>query len=629
VIIILPAAHAEKVWEEQDGLVIIEAENSEDRGSAWSLESSYADYSGSGYIRTNSSGGSSPATNYNNVSSSKKVTYNIKFNKIGMYLIKLDNYHHSKDGDNDVYVAAFGGAGGKNNNTAEVLELGHAYTLRVEKDHRFRKFYDSTPNTWNWCDGHSTFYQMPVSETGVIPISLSPRSSGFAVDKIAVIHGDVPYEVWVDRSEIKESPINIDDASDDTPPAAPTNVQVSDVTATNAQVTWNGVSDSDFWRYVVYVDGEPFAPSFKTGLKVTGLLDNTSHTISVKTKDMAGNVSTESNQATFSTPAFEDNVDGAIIKKTKTAPTMDGKGDDAVWDEATAYEIKRPICGRSLHIQCDPGDTPPISDENDCSGTFKALWDDQYIYYLIEVTDNVVENSRNYGNINKHHGMWDDGIELMMSDNVVRHPAYHAGRVRFRFMAGDNTVREIARYFSDENSSPHTDNVLLRRSNFTSGSGYTFEIRFPHKNLMQAPEHNKLAGLEIHIADVDAGNSKPKAFVAWHDTVMWFREDQAPDFGVAKYVDPDMVVGVKQESKSFFENITIQYAYNDNVLTLSGITDTKARVALFDCRGRKVFTSTVSEKNAAVRVPSLHPGTYLVRVDAKPRVFHRKFVVRN
>ena len=98
-----------------------------------------------------------------------------------------------------------------------------------------------------------------------------------------------------------------------------------------------------------------------------------------------------------STPVF---AADAQINVTSTAPTIDGEI-DAVWEEANSYEM-----GNSLAVK----DGVPIENDADLSGTWKALWDDNYFYILYEVNDDVrVRDSSHQGN------HWDDSVELFIA----------------------------------------------------------------------------------------------------------------------------------------------------------------------------------------------------------------------
>ncbi|WP_248926755.1 S8 family serine peptidase [Paenibacillus hamazuiensis] len=87
---------------------------------------------------------------------------------------------------------------------------------------------------------------------------------------------------------------------DISPPTAPTNLVITNKTTTSADLTWTASTDNvgvigyDIYNGTMLVGSSP-----TNSYKVTGLLANTSHTITVKAKDAEGNVSEPSNVVKF------------------------------------------------------------------------------------------------------------------------------------------------------------------------------------------------------------------------------------------------------------------------------------------------------------------------------------------
>ncbi len=82
--------------------------------------------------------------------------------------------------------------------------------------------------------------------------------------------------------------------ADTTPPATITNLQ--NISATNTSIFWNWTnpSDADFDATIIYIDSvnEVNLSSGVTSYNATGFLPNTTHTITIHTKDTTGNVNT-------------------------------------------------------------------------------------------------------------------------------------------------------------------------------------------------------------------------------------------------------------------------------------------------------------------------------------------------
>jgi hypothetical protein len=91
---------------------------------------------------------------------------------------------------------------------------------------------------------------------------------------------------------------------DVTPPTAPTGVLISDVAATSVAATWNpSTDDTGVFGYRVYSGGVKIAESATTSVVLSNLLPGSPYTISVTAVDAAGNESTASASASFTTSA--------------------------------------------------------------------------------------------------------------------------------------------------------------------------------------------------------------------------------------------------------------------------------------------------------------------------------------
>jgi len=66
---------------------------------------------------------------------------------------------------------------------------------------------------------------------------------------------------------------------------------------------------------------------------------------------------------------------------TNIAPTIDGLGDELAWENATWSDMNYVWQGS-------------VTDASDFSGKFKIIWDENKIYILAEITDDVINNSK-------------------------------------------------------------------------------------------------------------------------------------------------------------------------------------------------------------------------------------------
>lgn len=90
------------------------------------------------------------------------------------------------------------------------------------------------------------------------------------------------------------------------------------------------------------------------------------------------------------------------VPKAKVAPVIDGKSIEPIWQQGKWRSLSELIVG-----------TQPSKD--DFSGRYKMLWDEQRLYILIEITDDVLFDQH----ANPLHFYWDDDcIEIFIDEDA-------------------------------------------------------------------------------------------------------------------------------------------------------------------------------------------------------------------
>lgn len=105
----------------------------------------------------------------------------------------------------------------------------------------------------------------------------------------------------------------------------------------------------------------------------------------------------------FSNVAFaqEEKEGDYKAHKATTAPSIDGKGDEKEWQKAAWKEIKHTWIG-----------TTPVAD--DFTGKYKILWDENYVYYLLEIHDDSLSDQHK----SPFDQWWeDDCVELFVDED--------------------------------------------------------------------------------------------------------------------------------------------------------------------------------------------------------------------
>lgn len=166
---------AQKIWTEENGIVVIEAENSQNGipdDNGWSFKNSPEGFSGPGYVKWTGSaltGKDNEHKDYQDIKDYRKLTYHFKINKTGIYYWRVRNYHNKRDGDNDCFVSVNKGI--------------------------FRKTVDKDTLQWSWDDTPKTAYKI-LNDPGIYEFALGGRSKNFCVDRIVIFHEEHAAKNW-------------------------------------------------------------------------------------------------------------------------------------------------------------------------------------------------------------------------------------------------------------------------------------------------------------------------------------------------------------------------------------------------------------------------------------------------
>jgi tetratricopeptide (TPR) repeat protein len=176
----------------------------------------------------------------------------------------------------------------------------------------------------------------------------------------------------------------------------------------------------------------------------------------------------------------------AGIAKATQPPVIDGQAED-LWSNAQKYDIKNVMY------------TPP-SGPNDCSASYKALWDVNNLYLLVEVTDDSLKNDsiEFYNN---------DAIEIFIDSDNSKSESYGDNGFQFHF---DWDKAKPTMGESKHNAVQGVELAMV-----TTGNGYRTEIKFPWSTLKVKPSAGTTIGFDIHVNDDDDGGDRDTK-LAWY-----------------------------------------------------------------------------------------------------------------
>ncbi len=196
--------------------------------------------------------------------------------------------------------------------------------------------------------------------------------------------------------------------------------------------------------------------------------------------------------------AFEDQQilpPAASIPGTDQAPVIDGFA-ESIWDSVPDYTIDQVVIGS-------------IGSASDLSGSWKAMWDQQNLYYLVDVTDDA--------RINDSGSNWwdDDVVELYIDADNSKGTSYDGvNDFQYGLRVYDGAIHV------GQNSVNNTTGVQFSLQ--THGSGYRLEIAVPWSTLGVTPAADMLIGTDV-ILDDDDNNGGRDAQMTWHadDGTAW------------------------------------------------------------------------------------------------------------
>lgn len=181
----------------------------------------------------------------------------------------------------------------------------------------------------------------------------------------------------------------------------------------------------------------------------------------------------------------------ALVPLALSPPEIDGDVDD-VWSGAPAQSFNQVVWGSRSWLFPD----------DDLSGTWKALWDADRLYYLLDITDNRLRASGGPS--------WrdDDTAEVLIDADNSKGAGYDdENDFHYAFRWNDGTV-----HLGPE-SVPDASGVAFAMSN--THDGYRVEISIPWSTLNVTPAEAHVLGAEMFLDDDDDHGDRD-ATMAWY-----------------------------------------------------------------------------------------------------------------
>ncbi|MBN1974394.1 MAG: CBM9 family sugar-binding protein, partial [Sedimentisphaerales bacterium] len=195
---------------------------------------------------------------------------------------------------------------------------------------------------------------------------------------------------------------------------------------------------------------------------------------------------------------YAQNADAEILN-LGSSPLIDGKM-DSLWSYAEAH--------RFTIYRDDGGTVLAALPANDLSGSWRACWDDQNLYFFVDVNDDVLtsDSGTTY--------YQDDSFEVFLDIHNNKATTYVTDSDDYQFR------------FNWDPTSPHAGAQNTWQENYMTGfefkflvtaTGYNLELKMPWNTLYQGkggPSVGDLMGMEVQVNDDDNGGGRDNV-VAW------------------------------------------------------------------------------------------------------------------
>jgi endoglucanase len=239
-----------------------------------------------------------------------------------------------------------------------------------------------------------------------------------------------------------------------------------------------------------------------------------------------------------------------------------------------------------------------ITNTADLSGDFKALWDNNYLYILGNVQDNVL-------NQDSPNAWDDDGVEVYIDINNDKAGTYAANDVEYNFEYNNNgavTANPGTRPITNVNY------VILP----TTG-GYIFEARIPWTTVLGSPVVGQLVGFDFHVNDDDDGGVRDSklAWTATADDAWQFTSS----FGTAVLEDVLSILSRTEEVAETQLNVFPNPVLNS--LTIQQLDMQFNTATLLDMCGNRMQTITLHQLSETLSVDNLAQGIYILKLSGE------------
>jgi len=168
-----------------------------------------------------------------------------------------------------------------------------------------------------------------------------------------------------------------------------------------------------------------------------------------------------------------------VFQHTDQAPEIDGRADD-LWSEVRRHRIRNTSYA-------------PASDRSDLTAFYRAMWDKDNLYVLVNVMDEALKNDSD-------EFYFDDCVEVFIDADNSKSAGY-----------GDNDYQYFFEWAEADPQMGESQHGRTDGVQFAVGRadvGYRVEIKFPWSTLGTDPAVGRKIGIDVHVNDDDDGGER-------------------------------------------------------------------------------------------------------------------------
>ncbi|MCU6791284.1 glycerophosphodiester phosphodiesterase family protein [Paenibacillus sp. WQ 127069] len=302
----------------------------------------------------------------------------------------------------------------------------------------------------------------------------------------------------------------------------------------------------------------------------------------------------------FQTPMLPSEVHAADagrksldVKKTLTAPVIDGKLDDSVW------KIDQPMNAR-------------VGEGAFKDSKFGLLWDNKYLYMGIQADDDTLTSGGT--------GNWfeQDNINVFLDPKLHQSTPYVADDMQLGFVYKPNTTVPEFHYGAAANGQAAKDDKKILRAINKTATVWSLEVALPWDMINFDPVLKKQLGLEIGATDrydTDPAKNRTSFWSAYNSFSFW---NDTSGFGTITLVDSSPISGSPN-------NVILQEnfdSYATGQLPNGWVSDINAGSTPFSVvkdtygNGRMTFNGNTAGQQSRIMAP-VQWDNYVVEADVR------------